>query len=105
MFPERESMHPNGSRPARTEVLQGARRSESGFRPGIPEDRISFRRWRLGFFIFYGAMISLLAGFAALAERPGTFVSAAAQMNPSTPAVTGSTNSMRRHAADDRMRK
>jgi hypothetical protein len=37
-----------------------------------PDDAIVFRRWRLGFFIFYGALALLLAaGFGISADRPG----------------------------------
>ena len=37
------------------------------------EDEIVLRRWRLRFFICYGAIALLLvAGFALVADRPGT---------------------------------
>jgi hypothetical protein len=71
MTPETESTHLPGNHPAKTNV-----------RPGIPEDQVAFRRWRLGFFIFYGAIASLLGGLAMVADRPGTFISAAAPTNP-----------------------
>jgi hypothetical protein len=38
-----------------------------------PEDEIVLRRWRLRFFIFYGAIALLLVGgLAIVADRPGT---------------------------------
>src|ERR1700688_3429574 len=50
--------------------------------PGVPEDQLVFRQWRVGFFIFYGATVLLLGGLAVVADRPGTFTSAAAPTNP-----------------------
>jgi hypothetical protein len=64
----------------------------SSFNSGASEHRIIFKQWRLGFLIFYGAIASLLGGFALVADRPGTFVSAAAPTNP----TMASTNTMRR---------
>jgi hypothetical protein len=64
----------------------------SGFDSGDSEHQIIFRQWRLGFLIFYGAIASLLGGFALLADPPGTFISAAAPTNP----TMASTNTMRR---------
>ncbi len=64
----------------------------SGFDSGASEHQMIFKRWRLGFLIFYGAIASLLGGFALFADRPGTFVSAAAPTNP----TMASTNTMRR---------
>jgi hypothetical protein len=59
-------------------------RDESSFRPAIHEDQVAFRRWRFGFFIFYGAIISLLVGFATVADRTRTLISTATQTNPAT---------------------
>jgi hypothetical protein len=64
----------------------------SRFGRGASEDQIVFKQWRLGFFIFYGAIASLLGGLAMVADRPGTFVSAAAPTNP----TIASTDTMRR---------
>jgi hypothetical protein len=64
----------------------------SSFNSGASEHRIIFKQWRLGFLIFYGAILSLLGGFALVADRPGTFVSAAAPTNP----TMASTNTLRR---------
>jgi hypothetical protein len=64
----------------------------SSFDSGASEHQMIFKRWRLGFLIFYGAIASLLGGFALVADRPGTFVSAAAPTNP----TMASTNNMRR---------
>jgi hypothetical protein len=60
----------------------------TSFDNGASEHRIIFRRWRLGFLFFYGAIASLLGGFALVADRPGTFISAATPINP-TLASTG----------------
>jgi hypothetical protein len=74
-------------------ISETERMSEmSGFDSGASEHQIIFKRWRLGFLIFYGAIASLLGGFALVADRPGTFVSAAAPTNP----TMASTNTMRR---------
>jgi hypothetical protein len=54
----------------------------SSFDSDASEHQIIFKRWRFGFLIFYGAITSLLGGFALVADRPGTFVSAAAPTNP-----------------------
>jgi hypothetical protein len=64
----------------------------NGFDSGASEHQIIFRQWRLGFLIFYGAIASLLGGFALVADRPGTFISAAVPTNP----AMASTNTMRR---------
>ena len=58
------------------------------------DDQASFRRWRLAFFIFYGAIISALAGVATVAHRPGPAITAAMQNNP----PTASTEVIRRTA-------
>ncbi len=63
----------------------------SGFDSGASEHQVIFKQWRLGFLIFYGALASLLGGFALVADRPGTFVSTAAPTNP----TMVSTNTMR----------
>jgi hypothetical protein len=63
----------------------------SNFDSGASEHQMIFKRWRLGFLIFYGAIASLLGGFALVADRPGTLVSAAAPTNP----TMASTNTMR----------
>jgi hypothetical protein len=56
---------------------------ESKLPPRAPEDEIVFRRWRLGFFVFYGAMALLLVGgLAAIADRPGTITTAATAAYP-----------------------
>jgi hypothetical protein len=70
------------------------------FDSGASEHQIIFRRWRLGFLIFYGAVASLLGGFVLVADRPGTFISAAAPTNP----TMASTNTMRR-ANEGRVRE
>jgi hypothetical protein len=72
----------------------------SSFDSGASEHQIIFKQWRLGFLIFYGAMASLLGGFALLADRPGTFISAATSTNP----AMASTNTMRR-ANEGRVRE
>jgi hypothetical protein len=72
----------------------------NGFDSGVSEHRIIFRQWRLGFLIFYGAIASLLGGFALVADRPGTFISAAAPTSP----TMASTNTMRR-ANEGRVRE
>jgi hypothetical protein len=72
----------------------------SGFDSGASEHQIIFKRWRLGFLIFYGAIASLLGGFALVADRPGAFVSAGA---PTYPTMV-STNTMQR-ANDGRVRE
>jgi len=64
----------------------------SSFDSGASEHQIIFKQWRLGFLIFYGAIASLLGGFALVADRPGTFISAAAPTSP----TMASTNTMRR---------
>ncbi len=55
---------------------------ESGLRHDISEDRLTFRRWKIGFLVFYGAITLLLGGLAVAVDRPETFVSAAMQDNP-----------------------
>jgi hypothetical protein len=70
------------------------------FDSGASEHQIIFNRWRLGFLIFYGAIASLLSGFAVVADRPGMFVSAAVPAN----STMASTNTMRR-ANDGRARE
>jgi hypothetical protein len=72
----------------------------SSFDSGASEHQIIFKQWRLGFLIFYGAIASLLGGFALVADRPGTLVSAAAPTNP----TMASTNTTRR-ANDGRGRE
>ena len=92
MLQKTKSTHPYRSHPIKTNASLGAHsnifgqrgRDESGLRSGIPEDHAVYRRWRLGFFIFYGAIIWLLVGFATVADRPGTLISAATQANPAT---------------------
>jgi hypothetical protein len=71
----------------------------SSFDSGASEHRIIFKQWRLGFLIFYGAITSLLGGFALVADRPGTFIVAA----PTNPTMA-STNTMR-HADEGRVRE
>jgi hypothetical protein len=72
----------------------------NGFDSGASEHQIIFRQWRLGFLIFYGAIASLLGGFALVADRPGTLISAAVPTNP-TMASTNTT----RHANEGRVRE
>jgi hypothetical protein len=72
----------------------------SSFGSAASEHQIVFRRWRLGFLIVYGAVASLLGGFALVADRPGTFISAAAPTNP----TMASTNTVRR-ANEGRVRE
>jgi hypothetical protein len=59
---------------------------------GDSEHQIIFKQWRLGFLIVYGAIASLLGGFALVADRPGTLIGAAVPTNP----AMASTNTMRR---------
>jgi hypothetical protein len=49
-----------------------------------PADEAVFRRWRLGFFVFYGAMaLSLIGGTAMFPNRPENgALSATAASNP-----------------------
>jgi hypothetical protein len=72
----------------------------SSFDSGASEHQIIFKQWRLGFLVFYGAIASLLGGFALVADRPGTFISVAAPTNP----TMASTNTMR-HANEGRVRE
>jgi hypothetical protein len=66
--------------------------NEGKARPG--EDQIVFRRWRRGFFIFYGATVLLLGALAVIADRPGTSDSAA---TPSTAAIASADIFRRSH--------
>jgi hypothetical protein len=66
--------------------------NQCSFRSAASEDQIVSKQWRLGFFIFYGAMASLLGGLAMVSDRPGTFISAAAPTNP----TIASTDTMQR---------
>jgi hypothetical protein len=52
------------------------------FRPRPHEDEISFKRWRLGFFIFYGATALLLVGLGVAADRSATLAGAAVPTRP-----------------------
>jgi hypothetical protein len=72
----------------------------SGSGQANAEDRITFKRWRLGFLAFYCAVIALLGGLAAAVDRPATLISASAPANPAAVA-TGSI----RHTAERRMRE
>ena len=82
-------------------ILEIEKKSDtSSFHSGASEHQIIFKQWRLGFLIFYGAIASLLGGFALVADRPGTFISAAAPTNP----TIASTNTMR-HANEGRVRE
>ncbi len=45
------------------------------------DDQIVFKQWKLGFFLFYGAIGLLMGGFWAIADRPGTSSSAAAPIH------------------------
>jgi hypothetical protein len=68
---------------------------ERRFGPRAPEDTIAFRRWRLGFFVFYSATALLLVGgFALVADRPATMASAAA---PATPTIVSTQLDPARH--------
>jgi hypothetical protein len=67
---------------------------ESTVQPGVPEDQLVFRQWKLGFFIFYGAIVLLLGGLAIIADRPGMFTSAAA---PTSPAIASADTVRRPH--------
>jgi hypothetical protein len=71
----------------------------SDFDSGTSEHQIIFKQWRLRFLIFYGAIVSLLGGFALVADRPGTLLGATAPTNP----TMASTNTMR-HANEGRAR-
>ena len=109
MLQKTESTHPYRSHPIKTNASLGAHsnifaqrgRDESGFRSDIPEDYAVYRRWRLGFFVFYGAIIWLLVGFATVADRPATLISAATQASP----ATASADSIRHRAAEGAMRE
>jgi hypothetical protein len=47
------------------------------------EDEISFRRWRLGFFVFYAVLALMLGGIAVVTtDRSATFASAGTPTNP-----------------------
>ena len=82
-------------------ILETEKKSDtSSFHSGASEHQIIFKQWRLGFLIFYGAIASLLGGFALVADRPGTFISVAAPTNP----TIASTNTMR-HANEGRVRE
>jgi hypothetical protein len=80
-------------------MIKVAHRATS-FDSGASEHQVIFRRWRLGFLIFYGAIASLLGGFVVVADRPGAFVNAAAPGHP----TMASTNTMRR-ANDGRVQE
>lgn len=54
----------------------------SEFRAGNADDQIVFRKWRRGFFIFYGAVALLLGGVAVVADWPATINIAAARLGP-----------------------
>ena len=86
--------------PLTEDVMMKVAHRATGFDSGTSEHQIIFRRWRLGFLIFYGAITSLLGGFVLVADRQGTLVSAAAPLNP----AMASTNTMRR-ANDGRARE
>jgi len=74
-------------------ILEIEKKSDtSSFHSGASEHQIIFKQWRLGFLIFYGAIASLLGGFALVADRTGMFISAAAPTSP----TMASTNTMRR---------
>jgi hypothetical protein len=74
------------------QVIPKTEKMSDSFDSGASEHQIIFKQWRLGFLIFYGAIASLLGGFVLVADRPETFVSAAAPTNP----TMASTNTMRR---------
>jgi hypothetical protein len=61
----------------------------SKFRPR--EDELVFKRWRLRFFIFYGAVALLISGLAVV-DRPRAFISAGVSANP----AIASANDIRR---------
>jgi hypothetical protein len=69
----------------------------NGTRYRSPEDDVVFRRWRLRFFLLYGAMALLLfGGVSIFADRQGkaTFITATATNNP---AVTSADAARRPH--------
>jgi hypothetical protein len=91
MTPNKEVPHLSGIDPARINFSQTAHLdvscprsvgNESGLLCNITEDQATFRRWKTGFLVFYGAIISLLAGLAVAVDRPETSVSAAMHDNP-----------------------
>jgi hypothetical protein len=51
-------------------------RSKHNFQLDTRDDLIAFRRWRRGFFAFYGALLSLLVALAVVADRRETLVGA-----------------------------
>jgi membrane protein YqaA with SNARE-associated domain len=57
--------------------------------PENPDDQAAFRRWRIGFFAFYGAVALLLAGLATIADRVAT---ASARIGPASAAVDTTTH-------------
>jgi hypothetical protein len=73
-------------------ILEAEKMSDKRSFHSASEHQVIFKQWRLGFLIFYGAIASLLGGFAMVADRPGTFISAAAPTNP----TVASTDTMRR---------
>jgi len=46
------------------------------------EDETSFRRWRIGFFVFYGVTAMLLGGLAVATDRQATFANVTKSNNP-----------------------
>jgi hypothetical protein len=60
--------------------------------PENPDDQAAFRRWRIGFFAFYGAVALLLAGLATIADRLATITTASARIGPATAAVDTTTH-------------
>jgi hypothetical protein len=50
-------------------------------------DQIVFKQWKRGFFIFYGAIVLLGGGFAAIADLPGRSSGAAAPIHQTMASV------------------
>lgn len=48
------------------------------------DDQIVYKQWKCGFFIFYGAIVLLMGGFATIADRPDMSSMAAAPIHQTT---------------------
>ena len=85
--PPPSATDPNLADASRTENLDagsdGCVLDARKFRQRGPAEEILIGRWRLGLFAFYTAIaLMLVGGFAVVADRPGTIISASAPTNP-----------------------
>jgi hypothetical protein len=48
------------------------------------DEQIIYKQWKRRFFVFYSAIVLLMGGFAAIADRPGTSGSEAAPIHQTT---------------------